>query len=382
LRDPLFWIPVRYKLPLTFAFLCLVAFGLGGYVVTTTARESLRTQIQLRLNEHATSLNLVVDKSLELLGRRVEDFASDGFIRLQLERLTMDRIAGVTGGSPGGEEESTAARDALARHLRVNKLPLVGEFIDALVLDAEGQVVLRAHAAEGSPPPSFHRDALWVGPLAGPSRLHPFPTFILSTPVDSIQGEERLGFLQIVVRADVWAGNLKDALAFPGAQGFSARLSTPGGYALSLVPGEVAELPAGSDTGDEQIRFTSTVARTGWQLDLAVDRGVLTIPMDEMVLTFFYLGVVLVALTFGLLLFPQQFLLKPLSALQDAARRIAEGDFSSRRGWSATRRTRWVISPGRSISWPPPWRSAPGSSSRAPRSSSGGRRTSASRAIG
>ena len=30
MRDPLAWIPIRYKLPLTFAFLCLVALVLGG----------------------------------------------------------------------------------------------------------------------------------------------------------------------------------------------------------------------------------------------------------------------------------------------------------------------------------------------------------------
>ena len=50
MRDPLAWIPVRLKLPLTFAFFCLIAFGFGGYVVTTTARESLTRQIGLRLN--------------------------------------------------------------------------------------------------------------------------------------------------------------------------------------------------------------------------------------------------------------------------------------------------------------------------------------------
>ena len=64
----------------------------------------------------------------------------------------------------------------------------------------------------------------------------PFPTFILSTPVSSIQGERRLGYLQIVVRADVWAATLGEALEFPGATGFAASLHSPGGYSLPLVP--------------------------------------------------------------------------------------------------------------------------------------------------
>jgi hypothetical protein len=115
MRDPLAWVPIRFKLPLTFAFFCLVAFGIGGYVVTTTARDSLTTQIRLRLDERAKSLNRVVDNSLELLGRRVEDFASDGFIRLQLEQLTSGRSGG----------DVDAVHDALVRHLQSNKLPLV-----------------------------------------------------------------------------------------------------------------------------------------------------------------------------------------------------------------------------------------------------------------
>jgi len=152
MRDPLAWIPVRYKLPLTFAFFCLLAFGFGGYVVTTTARESLTRQIGLRLNDRATSLNMVVDKSLELLDRRVADFASDGYIRLQFERLVSDRFT-------ADADETAAVHDELVRHLRENKLPLVEPFIDAFLLDTDGRPILSAYAGLDAAPRASYRIA-------------------------------------------------------------------------------------------------------------------------------------------------------------------------------------------------------------------------------
>jgi signal transduction histidine kinase len=312
MRDPLAWIPVRHKLPLTFAFFCLLAFGFGGYVVTTTARESLTRQIGLRLNDRATTLNMVVDSSLELLDRRVQDFASDGFIRLQLERLIRDARA--------------ADADELVRHLRENKLPLVECFVDAFLLDTDGRPVLSAYSDPDAALASFDRDSSWIGPLTAAGPAFEFPTFILSTPVSGIQGGRRLGYLQLVVRADTWAATLGEALEFPGATGFTASLSSPGGHSLSLV-----SAPDAQPTDEaEHIHFTSTIARAGWRMDLAVNEGVLSVPVDAVLWKFLYLGLTLVALTLGMLLFPRQFLLKPLSSLQDAARRIADGDFSAR----------------------------------------------------
>ena len=235
-------------------------FGLGGYVVITTARESLSTQIRFRLDEHAASLNLVVDRSLELLGRRVEDFASDGFIRLQLQQLS-----GVP--RPGDEAEIEAVRDRLVRHLRANKLPLVEEFVDAYLLDADGQRVLAAHASGEFRPRSFDRDGFWVGPLESGGREFQFPTFVLSTPVSSLEGGQRLGYLQVVVRADVWARSFEGTLEFPGATGFTAQLSSPDGHTLSLLRvSRRRSRPAGRPTRfDSRARFPVPGGNWTWR---------------------------------------------------------------------------------------------------------------------
>ena len=55
----------------------------------------------------------------------------------------------------------------------------------------------------------------------------------------------------------------------------------------------------------DKIHFTRTIPRTGWRLDLAVDRAVMTIPVNELVWRFIYIGFALVVLTIFLLLFPR-----------------------------------------------------------------------------
>ncbi len=79
--------------------------------------------------------------------------------------------------------------------------------------------------------------------------------------------------------------------------------------------------------------FVGGNARTGWSVDLSVDRQILTLPVSTLVSTFVYTGVVLIVLSFLLLLPSRQFLLKPLAELENAARKITEGDFSPRVGY-------------------------------------------------
>ena len=58
MRDPLFWVPIKYKLPLTFGFICLTAFGVGGYVVAVVAKKSLENQILMRFDEHSVTTTI------------------------------------------------------------------------------------------------------------------------------------------------------------------------------------------------------------------------------------------------------------------------------------------------------------------------------------
>src|SRR5215831_14339562 len=113
LRDPLHWLDVRYKLALTFIGVCLLAFGVGGYLVSTSASRALEEEILLRLSYQCRTYADSLDANLHLLTRRAEDFASDGYIRQCVE-------------SPPNAD---ATRDALRRHLARNKMPLVPTFL-------------------------------------------------------------------------------------------------------------------------------------------------------------------------------------------------------------------------------------------------------------
>ena len=324
MRDPLFWLPIKYKLPLTFGFICLTAFGVGGFVVATVAKRSLEKQIRLRLDEHSATTTLMVDRQLELLGRRVEDFASDGFIRTQMAEL-VDQ-----------DNTTTAKHEVRARlmsHLVANKLSLLDHFVDAFLLDPEGQLVLRVHGDWPERPASYHADALWFGPLEAPTKAHPYQTFLLSTPVLSLERDRRVGFLQILVRADTWVTRQLGRGTLPGNAPFRISLQDAEGLTLVLAsPGEKGEarsLPQRAGEASSVIDYTTTIPRNGWKLSLEADKDQVMQPIDRLLKRFVITGSVLLLAVLALLVFPAQFLVRPLGVLRKSAQRIAEGDFST-----------------------------------------------------
>jgi len=299
-RDPLFWVPVKYKLPLSFVFICLVAFGVGGVVVTSTAKEALQRQIHTRLDERALATRMVVEHHLDLLRRRTEDFASDGYIRTQL--------ADVNAGRPGAPER-------LREHLRLNKIPLVDAFVDAAVLDMAGKPVIEVYgpAAAGAAATTT------ITSLKGPDDRRTYPWFAIATPLRDIDGNDQIGTLVLQVRADTWTRGMAEMAELPETGPIS--LADAGGVRLRLGGGLIPQ---------RAIEYESDIPGTAWRLLLAVDRDAAMQPIAVLTTRYLTIGAILLAITALVLVFPVRFLLAPLGRIRDAARRMTDGDLGVR----------------------------------------------------
>ncbi len=306
MRDPLSWVPVKYKLPLTFISICLVAFGVGGFVVTSTAQTALGDQIRTRLDERAAATRMIVRHHLDLVGRRAEDFASDGFIRTSLERI---------------EAGDASAAEPLRKHLVANKLPLVAAFVDASVLGSDGSAALEVYG--GADGLQVERTSYSALRDAGGKR--DYPSFAVSTPLWDLAGEQRIGTLVLQIEANLWIAGMTELAELPASDGAAVAVRS-GSAILSL-----SDEPAPADP----ISYESIVPESGWSLVVAVDGSVITTPTRVLRDRFLAIAAVLLALTALVLFFPVQFLLAPLSRIRDAARGIAGGDFSQRVGYNS-----------------------------------------------
>ena len=326
-------VPLARKFALLCGGVCLIAFGGGGYLVHRMSEHALRKEIVGRAAAEAETYATALGAELRLFGRRMEDFASDGYVR--------DRLA---------RADDPAARKELEDHLVRNKLPLVPAFLGLAANDAEGRsVALVGRAAEyGDAVRTAVGEAVAVyGPVTtdgnGAGRLA-LPVVV---PVFTLDGSRRIGRLTAWVRPRLWiAGALKDAYGRPQhATGLKVGLVAPdqadyilsstilGGEGRSADAADPEVLRPGSVADDRAEGFVFVerpVADTRWIVRVGRDTTTAMDSIELLQVRFFGVGAALTLVAGLLYWLPRRFVAGPLSRLRDAARRIEDGDLGAR----------------------------------------------------
>lgn len=350
--EPLQWMSVKYKLPMMFGAVCLLAFGVGGAFVSRSARVVLETEILERLSFQGQAYATALDSRLQALIQRAEDFASDGYIRAHLHDLESARST----------EDGASLRRELERHLTINKLPLVPAFRALTVLDGQGRIVV-----QGLPDRELvervaalaKTSCTWTsGVLSSEGEAR--PSLAVATPLHDLAANEIIGNLLVWIQPASWLlGALpaastgsetsaeenevvltlfdRDGRGFvvprtflaPGAPAESSEIARLGTGLSVVEPGGDAEQDSYSP-----IRATFSrgfpIAANGWTVRVKLKslRALDTIAGFQSRLL--AVGIVLATLAALLLFFPMRYLVHPLLQLTQAARRIKQGDFGIR----------------------------------------------------
>jgi len=341
MRDPLRNVSVRYKLALTFLVVCLLSFGVGGALVSRSARESLEREVHARLRFQSESYATVLENDLRALHERARDFASDGYIRtLFSETAGKDRD------------------DALRRHLRENKLPLEPAFRNLALIDASGEVSLLADPEDagwllGLPRALLERDG--SSGLLRPDDREGAPSVVLSAQLRNLAGERPIGTLLARVHCGVWIAEALgsvEAGATRREPGFALqlvdregrRLQVPEAYLGETVPPIASHIVRSGlglrvrETGPEPVRApvrgvlaqSFKLGEEGWSLETSLETSEAFAPVAGLQSRLLLVGVALTAAASLFLLFPMRFIAGPIRRLRDAATNMRGGDFSVR----------------------------------------------------
>ncbi|MCP3919269.1 MAG: HAMP domain-containing protein [bacterium] len=341
--DPLRNVSVRYKLALTFAGVCLLTFGLGGYLVSGSAIAALESEIVERLELQSEAYARALASDLETLAQRVDDFASDGFIRSRFGSL-----------ADAGDGQATAE---LRAHLLANKLPIVPAFRNLALVGTDGHIFVAepvrsswAHAFAPKAQRGTPRGDLEAAPDGTG-----VPTLTLATPMRSLDGDRPIGHLLAQVHVGSWLAKSLGTIrtGSDGAAVPALRLRDPSGTTLGVsrhwlaqpAPSASSELVrtsfglrmhtrharrAAERPGRGVFASGMPIGSSGWQVEVELDAQDALAPVSGLQSRFVIVGLALALAACGLLIFPMRFLARPLSALSDAARRIQAGNFSVR----------------------------------------------------
>ena len=365
MRDPLHQVSVKYKLAFGFVGLCLLAFGAGGFLISRTAKSALESEIHDRLEFQSQAYATDLHAQLEMLMRRSEDFASDGYIRDHLAQIS---IAGKEQKSMLGERVPASPRavsnlrEELRRHLRVNKLPLEGAFQDLLIVDVAGEPVVAVFDDTSKEALELSKWAISADSSCC-SRLfeakaNDSPILCVATPIFGLRSGKPIGRLLARIRVGIWiAGAMQtDRIGRDrSVEDVSLRLTDPGGGMLIVPPqflnyrepaltsapilsgrglvvmtAKEAEANTALRKVDEFFQQSYPIGDSGWAAEVSIHAARALLPISGMQSEFLFLGVILALVSVLLLYFPLRFLARPIMDLRDAALRIRQGDFSTR----------------------------------------------------
>lgn len=343
MRDPLERVSVRVKLAVMFVSICLLAFGVGGWIVSRSSKSFLEREIHQRLRLQSRAFAVALENEVRSLERRTEDFASDGHIR----RLFADLLA---------TQENVAGAETqreLLRHLRENKLPLVDAFTELVLTGSDGRVIVQTSESADEAVAAVAREACrkeksWRSALVTRSRTPSHPEFAIATPIRSLDGKTVLGRLLSFVHPGIWAATALDAAGFreePDEDLVEISLEDQAGRVLGLPHALVGGLPSAADSELVRSGFglhldpsrtpnprasRHPIAASGWAACVHRSEARDLSVIDGLQSRFLAVGLALTLLSGLLLFFPLRFLAQPLARLQHAASRLREGDHSVR----------------------------------------------------
>jgi signal transduction histidine kinase len=353
MRDPLHRLSVKFKLAFGFVGLCVGAFGIGGFFISSVAQTALTDEIMARLDFQSQAYATDLHASLEMLTRRSEDFASDGYIREHLARMVSETDEAVV----------DQLKTELHRHLRVNKLPLEPAFMDLAVVSAVGEI--QVAVLDETSDTALHL-AKWsiTQETSASSEVFPgsadrSPGLVVATPILGLRSGRPIGRLMATIRAGVWVTlamrnarigrdrTMEDVglrlydttggcLVVPprflnyGADG-AMSLQVQEGQGLAVLnQSEVQNLSRAGVRGQDIFRKQFPIGNSGWNAEVSIHSQRALAPVSGLQRDFLVVGFILAAASLFLLYFPLQYLAKPMALLRDAALSIREGDFSAR----------------------------------------------------
>lgn len=362
-KDPLSKIAIKYKLPLSFVALYLIVFGIGGYFIVNSVYTSLDQEIVTRLKNESLAQATIFDKKLETLSRRAEDFSSDGFIRAKTEEIIDNN-----GRTRTLLAEKQKALTELAQHLRVNKLPLISEFVDLEIFNLQKQKIVGV-SEDATNLSNFlqtasHTDGQSFSPIIPPEDRNDYPKAAIITPLWNIERNRKIGYLVCLLNLNTLIENIiheyqetitetKEEKYLTLIDATGASLEVPWPYlnnnrhndqnglqdhfdTIKMVPASQI-IPVSLHQGkhicrDNKLMFGQSIQlrSNGWSTLIELNVADAMKPVKDLESSLLGIALITAISTLFLLFFPVQFVIRPLSELQRMAIKIKEGDFSAR----------------------------------------------------